>query len=104
LGEKIESKNLSIEQINDLLGVRIYLKNPAQCFEVMKVIIKEYKVLKDRLKDYISYPKENGYQSLHLTIDYNAIPIEIQIRTHEMHKNCQTGSASHVNYKKNRAS
>jgi len=102
LSEKIENKNLSLEQINDLLGLRIYLKEPDQCFEVMKVMIKEYKVLRDKLKDYITYPKDNGYQSLHMIIDYKDIPIEIQIRTYEMHKNCQTGSADHINYKKSR--
>lgn len=100
LNKKIHHKNLSPKQIHDLLGVRIYLQDSAQCFEVMQIMIKEFKVLGDRLKDYISYPKENGYQSLHLTIDYDSIPIEIQIRTYEMHEICEKGSASHREYKK----
>jgi GTP pyrophosphokinase len=86
--------------VHDLLGVRIYLQHSSQCFDVMNIIIKEYKVLKEKLKDYISYPKENGYQSLHMTIDYEGLPIEIQIRTYEMHDDCEHGAASHTKYKK----
>lgn len=99
LHQKINNKNLALKQINDFLGIRIILDNIQDCYDTLSNLAKFFNLQIDKTKDYISYPKENGYQSLHLIIDSNSQPIEVQIRTKKMHQQCEFGSASHQKYK-----
>lgn len=87
------------DEIYDILALRIILDNEQECRKVLKLIHSNYTFLSERVKDYISNPKENMYQSLHTTIVYNNRFYEIQIRTKEMHKIAEEGKASHQIYK-----
>jgi len=98
---KMQRKGISIEEVLDLLAVRIITNEPIECYESLGVIHLNFRPLISRFKDYIAIPKENGYQTLHTTIyDGNSI-IEVQIRTKEMHKKAEYGIAAHWKYKLN---
>jgi RelA/SpoT family (p)ppGpp synthetase len=100
---KMQRKGISIEEILDLLAVRIIVNEPTQCYETLGVVHLNFRPLISRFKDYIAIPKENGYQTLHTTVyDGNSI-IEVQIRTFDMDKNAQFGIAAHWKYKLNTA-
>jgi len=99
----MQRKGISIEEILDLLAVRIIVNEPTQCYETLGVVHLNFRPLISRFKDYIAIPKENGYQTLHTTVyDGNSI-IEVQIRTFDMDKNAQFGIAAHWKYKLNTA-
>lgn len=88
------------EEIYDILALRIIVEDEFQCSKVLKLIHSNYTFLPLRVKDYIKNPKENMYQSLHTTIiDKDNNVCEIQIRTKEMNKNAEVGTASHQSYK-----
>lgn len=97
---KMQRKNITLEQLSDIIALRILVKNLSDCFHVLGCIHSIYSMIPGRFKDYISVPKDNGYQSLHTTIigPFNH-PIEIQIRTYEMHDIAEMGVAAHWNYK-----
>ena len=100
---KMQRKGISIEEILDLLAVRIIVNEAIECYETLGVIHLNFRPLISRFKDYIAIPKENGYQTLHTTVyDGNSI-IEVQIRTFDMDKNAQFGIAAHWKYKLNTA-
>ncbi|GAX87246.1 GTP pyrophosphokinase [Lebetimonas natsushimae] len=98
---KMQRKGISIEEVLDLLAVRIIVKEPLECYETLGIIHLNFRPLISRFKDYIAIPKENGYQTLHTTVyDGNSI-IETQIRTQEMDKKAEFGIAAHWKYKLN---
>ncbi len=97
--KKITEKNLLFSQILDTFGIRLILNEVEECYKAMAIILKQYPIMISKIKDYISVPKPNGYQSIHLTIIYQGHPVEIQIRTVEMHQHAQYGKANHNNYK-----
>jgi len=100
---KMQRKGISIEEILDLLAVRIIVNEPIECYETLGVVHLNFRPLISRFKDYIAIPKENGYQTLHTTVyDGNSI-IEVQIRTFDMDKNAEFGIAAHWKYKLNTA-
>jgi len=100
---KMQRKGISIEEILDLLAVRVIVNEPIECYETLGVIHLNFRPLISRFKDYIAIPKENGYQTLHTTVyDGNSI-IEVQIRTFDMDKNAEFGIAAHWKYKLNTA-
>ncbi|MBD3300242.1 MAG: hypothetical protein GF347_02730 [Candidatus Moranbacteria bacterium] len=99
INKKMLQKDILFEQINDILGLRIVVDRKKDCYRIMEIILSNWAVKNDKIKDFISIPKENGYQSLHLTIETNGIPIEVQIRTFKMDKIATYGSAAHYNYK-----
>ena len=96
---KMHRKGISIEEVLDLLAIRIIVKEPIDCYSVLGLLHLEFKPLISRFKDYIALPKENGYQTIHSTIfDEDGI-VEAQIRTIEMHKLAEYGIAAHWKYK-----
>ena len=97
---KIQKKRTSLEQITDIIGFRIILDNVENCYKTLGVIHNKWNCIPGRFKDYISSPKINNYKSLHTAvIGPNKRPIEIQIRTQQMHEFAQRGIASHWKYK-----
>ena len=96
---KLQRKGVSIEEVLDLLALRIFVKDSIECYKVLGLIHQSYKPLITRFKDYISIPKDNGYQTLHTSVFNNAQIFEVQIRTFDMHKSATYGLASHWKYK-----
>ena len=92
--KKIQKRNITFEQLSDLMAFRIIVPNLQECYQALGLIHSSYIMVPGRFKDYISTPKANGYQSLHTTLigPYNQ-KIEIQIRTQEMHEVCEFGVA-----------
>ncbi|MFZ2769596.1 MAG: HD domain-containing protein [Minisyncoccia bacterium] len=99
LYKKLQEKK-DIEKIYDINAVRILVDTPADCYRVLGVIHGSWKPLPGRIKDYIAFPKPNGYQGIHTTIfTGDGGIVEIQIKTHEMHQFSEYGVASHITYK-----
>ena len=99
-GEKFKKKRISLEQISDIIGFRIILDNIEDCYKALGIFHKEWNCIPGKFKDYISSPKINKYQSLHTSIiGPNRRPIEIQLRTLQMHEYAERGIASHWKYK-----
>jgi guanosine-3',5'-bis(diphosphate) 3'-pyrophosphohydrolase len=97
---KVQKKRTSLEQISDIIGFRVILKDVEQCYKALGIFHKEWNCIPGKFKDYISSPKINKYQSLHTSIiGPNRRPIEIQIRTESMHEFAERGIASHWKYK-----
>ena len=97
---KVQKKRTSLEQITDIIGFRIILDNVENCYKTLGVIHNKWNCIPGRFKDYISSPKINNYKSLHTAvIGPNKRPIEIQLRTQQMHEFAQRGIASHWKYK-----
>ena len=97
---KIQKKRTSLEQMTDIIGFRIILKNINDCYKALGIFHSTWNCIPGRFKDYISSPKINNYQSLHTAIiGPNKRPIEIQLRTLSMHEFAQRGIASHWKYK-----
>jgi GTP diphosphokinase / guanosine-3',5'-bis(diphosphate) 3'-diphosphatase len=98
--QKMESQNLLYDQIYDLVAFRILVDTARECYETLGVIHAQWRPVPGRFKDYIALPKSNMYQSLHTSVigPYGE-RIEIQIRTHEMHRIAEEGIAAHWRYK-----
>ena len=97
---KMQSKSLAFSEVLDIYGFRVLVNDFASCYVAMGALHGLYKPIPGKFKDYIAIPKSNGYQSLHTTLfGPFGTPIEIQIRTHEMHKIAEAGVASHWLYK-----
>jgi GTP pyrophosphokinase len=91
----------TVEEVYDLIALRIITTDIATCYQVFSVIQSHFEPLDNRVKDYIAKPKDNGYQSIHTTVrdkDTGTV-FEVQIRTKEMHEYCEYGVASHWSYK-----
>lgn len=96
---KMQRKGISIDEILDLLAIRILVKKPLDCYRVFGLVHLNFQPLSSRFKDYIAIPKENGYQTIHTTVFYDSAIFEIQIRTYEMHATAELGVAAHWKYK-----
>lgn len=100
LHQKLKRKDDDITQIHDIAALRVILPTVDECYTALGVIHALWKPVPGEFKDYIAFPKPNGYQSLHTTVvTKEAGIVEIQIRTEEMHKDAQYGIASHMSYK-----
>ena len=98
--KKMQRKNVSFEQLSDIMAFRIVVKDISDCYIMLGLLHSKYPTVPGRFKDYISTPKSNGYRSIHTTV---IVPenqrIEIQIRTEEMHQEAELGVAAHWSYK-----
>ena len=100
--KKLNEKNGNLDKIYDLVAVRAILNSVEDCYALLGKINSSVTPLQNRFKDYIAIPKSNGYQSLHTTVMFKNVPVEIQIRTKEMHRNAEFGVAAHWMYKEKR--
>ncbi len=96
---KLQRKGVSIDEVLDLYAIRILVKEAIDCYNVLGIIHINYKPLVSRFKDYISVPKENGYQTIHTTVFSNSKIYEAQVRTFNMHNIAEFGVAAHWKYK-----
>jgi len=97
---KVQKKRISLEQITDIIGFRVILPSEYDCYQALGIFHQHWNCIPGKFKDYISSPKINHYKSLHTAvIGPNKRPIEIQIRTMEMHEFAERGIASHWKYK-----
>ena len=97
--QKIHQRGVPFEQIRDLFGLRVLVNSVGDCYAVLGILHNKWNHIPEQFKDFIGLPKVNGYRSLHTTILERGQPIEIQIRTHEMHQIAEYGIAAHWEYK-----
>ncbi len=97
---KMIEKHLSFSEVHDIYGFRVVVKDRPSCYLALGTLHALYKPVPGKFKDYIAIPKANGYQSLHTAlIGPYGVPVEIQLRTEEMHRLAEAGVASHWMYK-----
>ena len=96
---KMHRKGVGIEEVLDLLAVRIIVHEPIECYKVLGLMHLSFTPLISRFKDYIAVPKENGYKTIHTTLFSEEGILEAQIRTEEMHRLAEYGVAAHWKYK-----
>jgi GTP pyrophosphokinase len=97
---KMQERHISFEQLSDVMAFRVLTDSTDDCYRALGLIHQKFKMVPGRFKDYISTPKRNGYRSLHSTvIHHENARIEIQIRSHAMHRDSEFGLAAHWAYK-----
>ncbi len=96
---KMQRKGVTIEEVLDLLAIRIIVQEPILCYKALGVLHLKYTPIISRFKDYIALPKDNGYQTIHTTLFFDDDIVEAQIRTKDMHLVAEYGIAAHWKYK-----
>ncbi len=100
LYRKLERKDWDIDKIHDISALRVIVPTVDLCYRILGIIHSLWRPIPGKIKDYIAFPKPNGYQSLHTTVlTGDASVVEIQIRTEAMHREAEYGIASHFSYK-----
>ncbi len=97
--QKMQRKGIGIDEVLDLIAIRILVNDDIDCYKVLGALHLNYKPIISRFKDYITLPKENGYSTIHTTLFNDNGIVEVQIRTFEMHKTAEYGIAAHWIYK-----
>lgn len=97
--QKMQQKGTPFGEIRDLIGLRILVKADADCYLALYALHNKWNHYPERFQDLIGKPKSNGYRSIHTTILDDAKPVEVQIRTYQMHKIAEDGIAAHWSYK-----
>ncbi|MDE0016538.1 MAG: bifunctional (p)ppGpp synthetase/guanosine-3',5'-bis(diphosphate) 3'-pyrophosphohydrolase [Candidatus Poribacteria bacterium] len=97
--QKMQQKGTPFSEIRDLVGLRVLVKTEPDCYTALGALHNQWNYHPDRLRDWIGQPKKNGYQSLHTTILDDGKPVEVQIRSYQMHKVAADGIAAHWSYK-----
>ena len=98
--KKMQRKRATLAEIIDVYGLRVIVDTVDTCYRTVGTVHSVYRPMPGRFKDYIAIPRVNGYQSLHTTLfGPNGVPIEVQIRTEDMHRIAESGIASHWKYK-----
>ncbi|MBS0373583.1 MAG: RelA/SpoT family protein [Proteobacteria bacterium] len=98
--QKMRRKGVSLSEVIDVYGVRVVVGSVDACYRTLGIVHSAYKPMPGRFKDYIAIPRINGYQSLHTTLfGPNGVPLEVQIRTEDMHRLAENGIAAHWQYK-----
>ena len=101
---KMQRKGVGIDEVLDLLAIRIIVKDAIECYKVLGLLHINYTPLVSRFKDYIAVPKENGYKTIHTTLFKEEGIVEAQIRTTQMHRLAEYGVAAHWIYKEGSSS
>ena len=97
---KMIEKHLTFSEVHDIFGLRVIVKDVPTCYLAMGALHGLYKPIPGKFKDYIAIPKANGYQSIHTDlIGPYGVPVEVQVRTEQMHRLAESGVASHWLYK-----
>ncbi|XP_057976438.1 probable GTP diphosphokinase RSH2, chloroplastic [Malania oleifera] len=97
---KMLKKKLTMDEIHDIHGLRLIVENEEDCYKALRIVHQLWSEVPGKLKDYINHPKFNGYQSLHtVVVGEGMVPLEVQIRTKEMHLQAEFGFAAHWRYK-----
>ncbi len=97
---KMIDKHLSFSEVHDIFGIRVIVKDVPSCYLALGALHALYKPIPGKFKDYIAIPKANGYQSIHTDlIGPHGVPVEVQMRTEQMHRLAESGVASHWMYK-----
>lgn len=97
---KMLKKKLNMDEIHDIHGLRLIVENEEDCYKALRVVHQLWSEVPGKFKDYINHPKFNGYQSLHTVVKAEGmVPLEVQIRTKEMHLQAEFGFAAHWRYK-----
>jgi len=97
---KMIEKHLTFSEVHDIFGLRVIVKDVPTCYLAMGALHGLYKPIPGKFKDYIAIPKANGYQSIHTDlIGPYGVPVEVQVRTDQMHRLAESGVASHWLYK-----
>ena len=99
LQQKLQSQSITVDQVYDLLAIRVITQSVGDCYAVFGIIHSMWQPVPGRIKDFIAMPRPNLYQSLHTTVIAQGHQFEVQIRTEEMHRVAEEGIAAHWKYK-----